>query len=137
MSKINLNVNKIIIGGYLGRDAETKPTINGNVTKFSVGTSHYNGKKDGVPEYLANFHNVVSFNLHERIVPKLKKGNPVIVEGEQVNSYYINKEGDRINTSEIYANRIHVIASAASDTGEETEQQAKDVNVEDNEDLPF
>ena len=58
------SLNKIMLIGNLGQDAETRFTTNNvGVTSFSMATTHSYKGKDGNWVNETTWHNVVAFNL--------------------------------------------------------------------------
>lgn len=78
-------VNKIIVIGHIGQDADVKTTRNGNkIVNLSIATSEsWRDKNDGERRERTQWHRVVVFN--ESLVEeagRLKKGTQVYVEGQ-------------------------------------------------------
>lgn len=76
------SLNKVMLIGTLGRDAETSfTTSNVSVTKFSMATEHSRKDKDGNWQRNTSWHNIVAFGLSDFFKDALKKGAKVYVEG--------------------------------------------------------
>ncbi len=76
------SLNKVMLIGTLGRDAETSfTTSNVSVTKFSIATEHSRKDKDGNWQKETSWHNIVAFGLSDFYKDALKKGAKVYVEG--------------------------------------------------------
>jgi single-strand DNA-binding protein len=123
--------NRITLIGFLGQDAESRATPNGNAyTRFSLATS-VSWKENGSNEYetRTEWHRVICWNKLAEWAGSLRKGAYVEVEGELRYREYTPAESDRsIRVAEIYANSIlaldraagHPIsASAGPDAGDE------------------
>ncbi|MEP6962902.1 MAG: single-stranded DNA-binding protein, partial [Acidobacteriota bacterium] len=83
------SVNKVILVGHLGRDAETAYTASQTaVTKFSVATSRrWKDQQSGEWKEETNWTNVVLWR-GENVAPYLTKGKQIYVEGRiQTRSY--------------------------------------------------
>jgi single-strand DNA-binding protein len=98
-------VNKIILVGYLGKDAETTYTPAGvAITKFSIATSDKYKDKE-----TTQWHNIVTFNkLAEICGEYLKKGKQVYIEGKVVYRTW-EKEGIKHNATEIHADVMQML----------------------------
>jgi single-strand DNA-binding protein len=123
--------NRITLIGFLGQDAESPATPNGNgYTRFSLATS-VSWKENGSNEYKTRteWHRVICWNKLAEWAGSLQKGAYVEVEGELRYREYTPAESDRsIRVAEIYANSILALdraaahpssASAESDGGDE------------------
>jgi single-strand DNA-binding protein len=123
--------NRITLIGFLGQDAESRATPNGNAyTRFSLATS-VSWKENGSNEYetRTEWHRVICWNKLAEWAGSLRKGAYVEVEGELRYRKYTPAESDRsIRVAEIYANSILALdraaghptsASAGPDAGDE------------------
>jgi single-strand DNA-binding protein len=132
------SLNKIMLIGNLGRDAETRFTTNNvSVTNFSLATTHsYKGKNgDWVNE--TTWHNIVSFNLSEYFKENLKKGKKFYIEGRLTKKDYTDKDGNKRSSTEVISDRmipLEPISGSVADTGEESSEPPA---VSENDDLPF
>ena len=135
------SLNKIMLIGNLGQDAETRFTTNNvSVTKFSLATTHSYKGKDGNWVNETTWHNLVSFNLSDYFKEALKKGKKFYVEGRITKSDYTDKEGVKRYSTDIFVEKlIPLDASGGSDSNytqdSSTSQAGGAVNEED--DLPF
>src|SRR3954470_18053810 len=101
--------NRITLIGFLGQDAETRTTPNGNrYTRFSLATS-VSWRENGNTEYKTRteWHRVICWNKLADWAGNLQKGAYVEVEGELRYREYTPAEFDRsMRTAEIYARSI-------------------------------
>lgn len=107
------SVNKVILVGYIGRDAETHFTPNGiAVTKFSVATTH-SWKDQTSDEWKeeTNWSNVLLWRS-ENLASYLTKGQQVYLEGRLQNRSYEDKEGRRVFTSEVVSDEIVLLGGS-------------------------
>ena len=132
------SLNKVMLIGKLGKDAETRFTTNNlSVTNFTIATSNSYKGKDGNWVNETTWHNIVSFNLSDYMKENLKKGRKFYVEGRISKRDYTDKEGVKRYSTEVVSERlIPLDASGVSQEAEE-QTQSTDVNIEDNDDLPF
>lgn len=134
------SLNKIMLIGRLGRDAETRFTTNNvSVTSFSLATDHsYKGKNgDWVNE--TTWHNITSFNLSDYFKENLKKGKKFYVEGRLTKRDYTDKEGTKRYSTDVISEKLIPLEPISGSSVEEAESAASEdiPQVENNDDLPF
>lgn len=134
------SLNKIMLIGNLGQDAETRFTTNNvSVTNFSLATSHSYKGKDGNWVNETTWHNCVSFNLSDYFKEQLKKGKKFYVEGRLTKRDYTDKEGIKRYSTDVFVEKlIPLEASGGSDSNysqEDSTSAPSGVNEDD--DLPF
>jgi len=102
------SVNKAILVGNLGRDAEMRFTAGGTpVATVSMATTEKFTDKDGQKREDTQWHRIVIWgktaqSLHEY----LTKGKQIYVEGKIQTREWTDKEGKPVKTTEIRADRI-------------------------------
>jgi single-strand DNA-binding protein len=101
------SVNKVILIGHLGRDAETKFTPSGAAaTNFSVATSRrWKDKQSDEWKEETNWTNVIVWQ-QEKLAEYLVKGKQVYVEGRIQTRSYDNKEGKKVYVTEVVADDV-------------------------------
>lgn len=138
-SQMAFALNKIMLIGRLGKDAETRFTTNNvSVTNFTMATDYsYKGKNgDWVNE--TTWHNVVSFNLSDYFKDNLKKGKKFYVEGRLSKRDYTDKDGVKRYSTEVITERlIPLEPSSESSSSEQESTSAEPVVGNENDDLPF
>lgn len=112
------SVNKVILVGNLGRDAETKFTAQGvPVTKFSVATARrWKDQSSGDWKEETEWHNVTLWRS-ENLAPYLLKGKQVFVEGRLRTSSYEDKEGQKRSFTEVVADDVILLGGRGGDAG--------------------
>lgn len=101
------SLNKVMLIGNLGNDAETRFTTNNlSVTSFSIATSNSYKGKDGNWVNETTWHNVVSFNIPDFYKESLKKGKKFYVEGRIQKRDYTDKEGVKRYVTEIISEKL-------------------------------
>jgi single-strand DNA-binding protein len=109
-------MNKAIVLGNLGADAELRHTANGTpVTSFRVATNRRWTPKDGTEmKEETEWHNIVAWGrLAEVCGQYLKKGQPALVEGRlQTRSW--EKEGVTRYMTEIVADNVIFLGAKAT-----------------------
>lgn len=101
------SVNKVILVGRLGKDAETTYTSNQKaVVKFSVATTR-RWKESSSQEWReeTNWTNVITWN-GESVAQYLTKGKRVYVEGRLQTRSYDDKDGRKVYVTEVVAEDI-------------------------------
>lgn len=112
-------VNKVILVGNLGADPETRYSSTGTaVTNFRIATSENWTNKEGGKETRTEWHRIVSFGkLAEICAEYLNKGKQVYVEGRLQSRSWEDKEGNKRWTTEVVANNMVMLGSAAEAGG--------------------
>ena len=87
------SLNKIMLIGNLGKDAETRFTTNNlSITTFSLATTRSFKDKEGSWQNETTWHNLVGYNLSDYYKDNLKKGKKFYIEGRISKRDYIDKE---------------------------------------------
>ncbi|MCX6150232.1 MAG: single-stranded DNA-binding protein [Ignavibacteriales bacterium] len=139
------SLNKILLIGNLGNDAETRfTTSNVSITTFSLATTNSYKGKDGNWVNETTWHNVVSFNLSDYFKEALKKGKKFYVEGRLTKRDYTDKEGIKRYMTEVVSEKIIPLDARGGEESEYTKDtstaettNAGEVSVDENDDLPF
>jgi len=108
------SVNKVILIGHLGRDAETKFTPGGAaVTRFSVATNRrWKDKDSGEWKEETDWSNVVLWRS-ENLANYLTKGKQVYVEGRLQTRSYEDKDGKKVYATEVVAEDVILLGGQA------------------------
>ncbi len=104
------SVNKVILLGRLGKDAETKFTPSGaSITKFSIATNR-NSKDQQTGEWKeeTDWANVVLWK-GENVEKYLTKGKLVYLEGRLQTRSYDDKDGKKQYFTEVVANGPDIV----------------------------
>src|SRR5215472_6427531 len=101
------SVNKVIVLGHLGKDAETNFTQSGvTVTKFSVATSRrWKDCQSNEWKEETDWHNIVLWRS-ENLANYLTKGKQVYVEGRLQTRSYEDRDGAKRYVTEIVADSV-------------------------------
>jgi single-strand DNA-binding protein len=112
------SVNKVILVGNLGRDAETKFTPGGSsVTKFSVATTRrWKDQASGEWKDETNWSNVTLWRA-ENLAPYLTKGKQVYVEGRLQTRSYEDKDGKKVYATDVVADDVILLGGRGGDSG--------------------
>jgi single-strand DNA-binding protein len=113
------SVNKVILLGHLGRDAETKFTPSGSsVTNFTLATNRrVKDQQSGEWRDETDWHRVVLWQA-ENISNYLLKGKQVYLEGRLQTRQWEDKDGKKNYTTEIVCNSQDIILLASGKGGE-------------------
>jgi single-strand DNA-binding protein len=112
------SVNKVLLIGHLGRDAETKFTPAGtSVTRFSVATNR-RWKDQQTQEWKeeTNWSNVVLWR-QENLANYLTKGTQVYVEGRLQTRSYDDKDGKKVYATEVIADEVILLGGRGEGAG--------------------
>jgi single-strand DNA-binding protein len=112
------SVNKVILVGHLGRDAETKFTPGGAaVTRFSVATNRrWKDKDSGEWKEETDWSNVVLWRS-ENLANYLTKGKQLYVEGRLQTRSYEDKDGKKVYATEVVADDVILLGGQGGGGG--------------------
>jgi single-strand DNA-binding protein len=112
------SVNKVILIGHLGKDAETKFTPSGAaMTKFSVATNRrWKDQQTGEWKDETDWANVVLWR-QENVANYLLKGKQVYVEGRLQTRSYDDKDGKKQYFTEVVADEVILLGGRGGDGG--------------------
>jgi single-strand DNA-binding protein len=112
------SVNKVILIGHLGRDAETKFTPGGAaVTRFSVATNRrWKDQQSGEWKEETDWSNVVLWR-QENLGQYLTKGKQVFVEGRLQTRSYEDKDGKKVWSTEVVAEDVILLGGQGGGGG--------------------
>lgn len=104
-------INRVILIGNLGRDAEFRNLENGTaVAKFSVATNENYKDKSGEWQTQTEWHDVICWrHLAEKARDTLSKGAMVYVEGKLTHRTWQDKDGNNRKTTEVVASYFRAI----------------------------
>jgi len=104
------SVNKVILLGRLGKDAETKFTPSGiSISKFTLATNRSTkDQASGEWKELTDWHNVVVWRT-DHVANFLLKGKQVYLEGRLETRNYEDKEGQKKYFTEVICNAQDVV----------------------------
>ena len=140
------SLNKVMLIGNLGQDAEHRFTTNNTeVTSFSIATSHSYKGRDGNWVNETTWHNVVIFGASDFLKGNLKKGKKFYVEGRISKRDYENKDGQKVYVTEVIGDKFSIIPLDSSGEGFSgsnsaetfTKPEAIDSTTPEDDDLPF
>lgn len=111
------SVNKVILLGRIGKDAETRFTSGGTAkTGFSLATNRrMKDNTSGSWKDETDWHNIICWSM-EKLAEYLKKGKQVYVEGELRTRSY-EKDGERKWVTEVVARDVILIGDGKAQAG--------------------
>ncbi len=112
------SVNKVLLIGHLGRDAETKFTPAGAaVTRFSVATNRrWKDQQSGEWKEQTDWTNV-SVWRKENLANYLVKGTQVYVEGRIQTRSYDDKDGKKVYATDVVADDVILLGGRGEGGG--------------------
>ena len=112
------SVNKVILIGHLGRDAETAYTASQvAVTKFSVATNRrWKDQQTGEWKEETDWSRVVLWR-GENVAPYLTKGTQVYVEGRLQTRSYDDKDGKKVWATDVVADQVILLGGRGAGGG--------------------
>ena len=115
------SVNKVILVGNLGRDAELRYTPGGSaVATLNMATTEVWNDKQGQRQEKTEWHRVILWGKQaESLQEYLTKGKQIYVEGRLQTRQWDDKEGNKRYTTEIKADRITLLGGGGGRGGME------------------
>jgi single-strand DNA-binding protein len=112
------SVNKVILVGNIGRDADVKVTPSGtSVANFSVATTE-TWKKDGEKKEKTEWHRIVLWGQQaDTLQPYLTGGKQVYIEG-RLETRQWEKDGQKHYSTEVRADRIVLLGGKRGERGD-------------------
>ncbi len=107
------SVNKVILVGNLGRDAELRYTPGGAaVATLSLATTETWNDKEGQRQEKTEWHRVVLWGKQaETLSQYLQKGKQIYIEGRLQTRQWDDKDGNKRYTTEIRGDRVVLLSS--------------------------
>ena len=111
------SVNKAMLVGNLGRDAEMRYTKGGTaVSSFSIATTERFTDKEGQKREDTQWHRIVVWGkMAESITEYLTKGKQVYVEGRLQTREWEGRDGSKQKSTEIRAERVVLLGGGRRD----------------------
>jgi single-strand DNA-binding protein len=113
------SVNKVILVGNLGRDAELRYTPGGaSVATLNMATTEVWTDRNGQRQEKTEWHRVVLWGKQaESLQEYLTKGKQIYVEGRLQTRQWDDKDGNKRYTTEIKADRITLLGGGSGGRG--------------------
>ena len=126
-------MNNVVLIGRLTKDPELKYSQAGKAyCRFTVAVNRDFNKDE------ADFINCVAWGkTAETIAEWLGKGRRIAIVGRIQTGNYENKNGEKVNTFEVVADRFDFVDSARSETSKNQSYSNNDDVLDDNDDFPF
>lgn len=129
-------MNKVIEIGRNVKDIELRQTSSGtSAVEFSIAVKRAFKNANG--ECDSDFFNCVAFGKSAETISRyVKKGDMIGIEGRLQTRSYTNKEGRKINVTEIIVDNFEFLQSKRPDEPRQTEAVFEEIDPFNN-DLPF
>jgi len=113
------SVNKVILVGNLGRDAEVRATPRGDsVATLNLATTETWNDREGQRQEKTEWHRVVVWGKQaDSLKQYLVKGKQIYVEGKLQTRQWDDKDGNKRYTTEIKADRITLLGGGSGAAG--------------------
>ena len=120
------SVNKVILVGNLGRDAELRYTPGGApVATLNMATTEIWNDKGGQRQEKTEWHRVVLWGkTAESLSEYLTKGKQIYVEGKLQTRQWDDKDGNKRYTTEVRGDRVVLLGGGGGGGGGRRQQRA-------------
>ena len=127
------SVNKVILVGNLGRDAELRYTPGGSpVATLNLATTEIWNDKAGQRQEKTEWHRIVLWGkTAESLNEYLTKGKQIYVEGRLQTRQWDDKDGNKRYTTEIRGDRIVLLGGGGGGGGSRQQSRATAAPSED------
>ncbi len=137
----NIGVNKVILIGNAGQDAEVKSTSTGkSVANFSLAVNEGFRDKAGKSGQRVEWVRCVAWNKLAEIAGNyVRKGRQVFVEGRLQTRQYENREGSEKTVCEVVVTTLRVLGGGRNEGRGDTDGDALPETTADtqSQDIPF
>jgi single-strand DNA-binding protein len=118
LSMASRSVNKVILIGHLGKDAETKFTTSGvAMSRFTLATNRrLKDSQTGEWKDETDWHNVIVWR-QENLAQYLTKGKQIYVEGRLQTRSYEDKDGQKRYMTEVVAEEVFLLGGRGEGFG--------------------
>ncbi len=128
-------LNKIMLIGNVGGDAEERVGASSNFATFSICTSETYKGKNGEKVTNSEWHDVVAFGkLSDICLKYVKKGTKVYVEGKLTTRKWQANDGEERESKSVVCNDMRLLYSKDSANNNNSRAEAKE---EYSDDIPF
>jgi single-strand DNA-binding protein len=130
---------KLTVIGNLGRDAVVRDAQGKSVISFSVAHTEKFKDSNGIQKDKTTWVECNYWSERFNLVPYLKKGNQVYIEGQPTIDVYENKEGQKVASVKLRVTQVQLLSNRNLDNNNTTNQSPStnsNTNVGE-EDLPF
>ena len=113
------NLNKVMLIGNVGKDADLRYTANGTaMASFSLAVNSRRRGQSGEVEDQTEWFSIVMFaDTAERLSQHVTKGKSLYIEGRLQTRTYDNAEGVKQYRTEVIMNNLEFLGSRDSDGG--------------------
>jgi single-strand DNA-binding protein len=119
-----MSVNKVILVGNIGADAEVRTVGQNQVAKFRLATTEKYTKQDGTPVENTEWHTIElwgSAGVH----PFLVKGQQIYVEGSIRTEQWTGNDGNTRYTTKIKASSVQLLGQRQAEKSAPAPQAQK------------
>jgi single-strand DNA-binding protein len=143
------SVNKVILVGNLGRDAELRYTTGGTaVATLNMATTETWNDKAGQKQERTEWHRVILWGkTAESLAEYLTKGKQIYIEGRLQTRQWDDREGNKRYTTEVRSDRVVLLGGGErrggtsserpNDSGNNDFQNDSNTEAVTDDDIPF
>ena len=136
------NINSVTVSGRLVRDTELRNTPNGvTIARFCIAVNRFYHDEFGQPQEMTSFVDIVAFGkTAQKCAESLKKGSPVLLEGNLRTRTYTDQNNQNRKVTEVIADRVYPLEKDENFTsnytpnysGQNSQPQTKNFQQNDN-----
>lgn len=116
-----MTVNKVILVGNLGKDAEIRNGGGTTIANLRLATTDRRKAQDGSWQDHTEWHSVVAFGKTAEVMERWgKKGKMLYIEGRLQTREYTDKDGNKRWSTEVVANEIRMLGGKGEGEGQST-----------------
>lgn len=121
-----MSLNKVMIIGNCGKDADVGEANGQKVASFSICVSEkWRDKNSGEWKEVVEWINVVAWrNLADVVERFVKKGSQLYVEGKLHTRQWTDKDNNKRFTTEVVADSVQLLGGKATTTGDNNDSRS-------------
>lgn len=122
-------LNTIMLMGNVGYNPEYRNLPGGTeIANFSLATTKRYTTSTGEKKEQTVWHRISVAGKAVAIIKKyVRKGTPLFIEGESINSSYTNKQGEQVSYNEVRAFKVQLIGGISQDEQAQNYQEGSRV----------
>ena len=105
-----MSLNKVMLIGRCGKDAEVRTVGDGKVASFTLATTEKYKDRNGQLQENTEWHNIVIWGKLAEVAEKyVQKGSQLFIEGKIKTEKYSGNDGVEKYTTKVYASSMQLL----------------------------